>query len=253
MSAHNAPRPSRVPSSEALLEIEDVSIAYGDATVISGFSLCVKPGEVVAVMGPNGAGKTTLLNGLMGLARVSAGRVFFDGQELRETRPDRIAARGIAYVPQGRWLFPYSSGALNVWSGGFLRADRHEVNADVARFFQNWQAASPLARRRAELMSGGQQQMVAIGRALLAKPKLLLLDEPSLGLAPILVTEVFAMISEITAGLSSTGTAVVLVEQNVEAALRIADYVCLLAGGKKVHEGARAEMTAQAIGERYLH
>jgi branched-chain amino acid transport system ATP-binding protein len=237
-----------------LLTCEHVRIGYGDATVIDDLTLSVSRGEVLAVMGPNGAGKTTLLNGIMGLARVSSGRIDFDGGDLRGARPEQVAARGIAYVPQGRWLFPYSSGAMNVWSGGFRRPDRRRITPDVDDFFDTWPAAKPLARKRAELMSGGQQQIIAIGRALMARPRLLLLDEPSLGLAPILVKEVFSMIGEIAAGLSSTtGTAVVLVEQNVAAALHIADHICLLSGGVAVHQGPRAGMTAADIGERYLH
>jgi branched-chain amino acid transport system ATP-binding protein len=235
------------------LVCEDVSIGYGDTTIVRDVNLRVEAGKVLAIVGPNGAGKSTLLNGIVGLAKVMAGQITFDGARIGTIRPEEAAARRIAYVPQGRWLFPYASGALNVWSGGFTRSDRGALADDIDRFFSDWSAAGPLARKRASYMSGGQQQVIAIGRALMAHPRLLLLDEPSLGLAPILVKEVFAMLASVASGLSSTGTVVVLVEQNVEAALHIADEVCVLAGGRVVHHGPRGELSASDIGDHYLH
>jgi branched-chain amino acid transport system ATP-binding protein len=207
---------------------------------------------VLAVLGPNGAGKTTLLNGVMGLAKVKVGRICFNGADIGGLAPEQAAARGIAYVPQGRWLFPYATGSVNVWSGGYPRADRRHVDAEVKSFFNGWQAAKPLARRRAGLMSGGQQQLIAVGRALTARPVLLLLDEPSLGLAPVLVKEVFEMIAQVADGLISSGGAVILVEQNVEAALAIASSICVLSGGAAVYQGASTSLSAERIGELYL-
>jgi len=215
-------------------------------------TLSVGAGEVLAVLGPNGAGKTTFLNGVVGLAQVTAGQVRLHGADITGVSPEQAAARGIAYVPQGRWLFAYATGSMNVWSGGYPRKDRGEVDADTRRFFAESDAARPLARRRGGVMSGGQQQLVAIGRGLTARPSLLLLDEPSLGLAPIAIGSVFTKIAEVAAGLARTGGAVVLVEQNVTAALNIAHRVCVLSGGAIIHEAAAADVSRAQLAALYL-
>ncbi len=243
MSAPDAP----------LLELHGVSLAYGDTVVVRDVSLAVRAGEVCAVMGPNGAGKTTLLNGIVGLSSRVAGRIRLGGETLERISPERAAHRGVAYVPQGRRLFPYASGRMNLWSGGYRRKDQARVKAEVEEFIAAWPVAERVAKRNAEVMSGGEQQVIAVGRALMARPRLLLIDEPSLGLAPILVREVFKLISEVASGAASLGTAVVLVEQNVEAALSVADHVCILTGGRVAHQGAKGGLTASDIGDLYLH
>lgn len=236
-----------------MLDMAGVSIAYGDSVVVRDVNLRVAPGEVLAIIGPNGAGKTTVLNGLVGLADVVAGSVHLDGVPLVRPRLERMAGAGVAYVPQGRWLFPYSDGTANLWSGGFSRRDRKALDQDVRRFISTWPIAERVARRRAAVMSGGEQQVVAIGRGVMARPRLLLIDEPSLGLAPILVREVVKILAEITSGLSGEGAAVVLVEQNVEMALEVADRVCVLVGGEILHEGPKSDLSSSDISEFYLH
>ena len=236
-----------------MLELSGVSLAYGETVVVRDVSLTLRSGEVYAIMGPNGAGKTTLLNGIVGLASTVAGRIVFAGEPLTRISPDRAAQRGIAHVPQGRQLFPYASGRMNLWSGGYRRRDRSRVDADVEQFISAWPVAERVAKRNAEVMSGGEQQVIALGRGLIAQPRLLLIDEPSLGLAPILVREVFKLIAEVASGASSSGTAVLLVEQNVEAALSVADHVCILTGGRIAHQAPKGNLTPSEIGEFYLH
>ncbi len=236
-----------------VLELERLSLAYGETVVVRDVSLKVRAGEVYAVMGPNGAGKTTLLNGIVGMASRVEGSIVFDGEPLERINPQRAAKRRIAYVPQGRQLFPYASGRMNLWSGGYGRRDRGRLEKDIDDFIAAWPVAARVAKRNAEVMSGGEQQVIAIGRGALSKPRLMLIDEPSLGLAPILVQEVFKLIADVASDASHAGAAVVLVEQNVEAALSVADHVCILSGGQVVHQGARGDLTAADIGDMYLH
>lgn len=240
-------------SATSLLHLDDVTVAYGETMVLRNLTLSVAPGEVLAVVGPNGAGKTTLLNGIVGLASVVEGSVTYDGHSLRNMRAERAGGMGIAYVPQGRWLFPYANGTMNLWSGGYPRRDRRAVDRDLKGFLSRWPVAQRVARRNANVMSGGEQQVIAIGRGLVAEPRLLLIDEPSLGLAPVLVEEVFRVLTEISAGLLEKNAAIVLVEQNVNMAVDIADHVCVLAAGEIVHDGRRGELSASQIGDLYLH
>lgn len=235
------------------LSLDGVSIGYGDMTVIRDLTLKLRAGEVLALVGPNGAGKTTILNGVMGLARVTSGEIRLRGIDVTTLPPERTAPHGVAYVPQGRWLFPYATSWLNVWSGGYPRADRRQVDRDTSAFFHGWDATRPLVSRRGGLLSGGQQQMIAIGRGLLARPRVLLLDEPSVGLAPIAVKEVFAKIAEVAGQMAEAGGAVLVVEQNVAAALGVAKQVCVLVGGAIAYEGPAAECTTESIGDMYLH
>jgi branched-chain amino acid transport system ATP-binding protein len=240
-------------STTPLLSLDGISVAYGETVVLRDLSLSVAAGEVLAVLGPNGAGKTTLLNGIVGLASVVKGSVTYDERRLRNMRPERAAGMGIAYVPQGRWLFPYASGTMNLWSGGYPRSDRRGVDQAVRGFLSRWPVAERVSRRNAIVMSGGEQQVVAIGRGLVAEPRLLLIDEPSLGLAPVLVEEVFRVLEEISNGLLAKNGAVILVEQNVNMALEVADHVCVLASGEVVHNGRRGNLSAAEIGDLYLH
>jgi branched-chain amino acid transport system ATP-binding protein len=216
-----------------VLEIRDLRVCYGAAPALWGVSLAMGAGELACVVGPNGAGKTTLINAIAGLQAASEGTLAMDGREMRGIPPHRFCGAGIAIVPEGRRLFTRMSVRENLEVGSYLRAARRERR----RSLESVCALFPQVRDKldmpAGLLSGGQQQMVAIGRALMAKPRLLLLDEPSLGLSPAMVSVMFRAIREVHAA----GTAVLLVEQNVAAALDIADRAYLLEEGRIVKEG----------------
>jgi branched-chain amino acid transport system ATP-binding protein len=247
MSADN----TRVPR----LAVASASLGYGKAVVAHDLDLEVMPGEVVAITGPNGAGKTSLLRAVVGSegCAVRSGTISLDGRPLGRIRPEKAAAMGIAYVPQGRALFPYTTGAMNLWSGGYPRSDRAAVNREVDRFIETWPIAQRVAKRLAVGMSGGEQQVIALGRGLMAAPRLLLIDEPSLGLAPVIVKQVAELITSYSRDLSEHGVAIVLVEQNVELALEVADRVFVMSAGKLVREWARGEATADEVGQFYMH
>jgi len=233
----------------SLLEVRDLSIAYGDAPAVWDASLTVAEGEVVAVIGPNGAGKSTLVNTIAGLQRARSGELRFDGVDLTAIRTHLVCRHGIALVPEGRRLFARMSVEENLEIGcyrGEARRARDETLERVYRLF-------PILReRRGQLagsLSGGQQQMVAIARALMARPRLLLLDEPSLGLAPAVVDHMFDIIRAIHA----EGVAILLVEQNVVRALEIADRAYVLEEGRVVAEGPPSALKRDArIQEAYL-
>jgi branched-chain amino acid transport system ATP-binding protein len=237
------------------LALESVVLGYGKAVVVHDVSLELMPGEVVAITGSNGAGKTTLLRGIVGADRcaVKAGTIELDGKRLDRIRPERAAALGIAYVPQGRSLFPYSTGATNLWSGGYTRSDGRAVATDVRQFIESWPVAERVARRLAVGMSGGEQQVIAIGRGLMAAPRLLLVDEPSLGLAPVLVKQVAELIRSYAADRAAQGMSMIVVEQNVELALEVAHRVFVMSAGKLVREWKQGEATAAEVGEFYMH
>src|SRR5256714_5724241 len=224
-----------------MLEVQALRVSYGAAPAIRDVSLSVQKGEIAVVVGPNGAGKTTLINALAGLHRVDAGTVRIDGRELGGVSPHRYCEEGIALVPEGRRLFTGLSVKENLELGAYRRAAkprRAESMDEVCTIF-------PVLRERlgapAGTLSGGQQQMLAIARALMARPRLLLLDEPSLGLAPGIVVEMFRVIRTINA----SGVAVLLVEQNVAGALDIARRAYVLEEGRIVAEGAPRELASQ--------
>jgi branched-chain amino acid transport system ATP-binding protein len=224
-----------------MLELDHVRAAYGPATALRDVSLSVAAGELVCVVGPNGAGKTTLINVIAGLNRVAEGRLAIDGVDLARLPPHGFCAQGIALVPEARRLFT----GLSVRDNLELGAYRREARRAKADQFERVLAIFPILRERlntqAGLLSGGQQQMVAIGRALMARPRLLLLDEPSLGLAPAIVLDMLRVVSAI----NRDGVAVLLVEQNVAMALEIATRAYVLEEGHIVGEGAPAELMAQ--------
>ncbi len=224
-----------------MLELDRVQVAYGAATALWDVSLRIGEGELVCVVGPNGAGKTTLINAIAGLNRVAAGTLAMDGRSLNRLAHNRFCDEGIAIVPEGRRLFTGLTVKENLELGGYRRAARAQRSQSLERVYSIF----PVLRERpdapAGTLSGGQQQMVAIGRALMAQPRLLLLDEPSLGLAPSIVLEMFAVIREINRG----GVAVLLVEQNVAMALEVATRAYVLEEGRIAAEGTPQQMLAQ--------
>src|SRR5215207_1876113 len=201
-----------------MLEVESLCSSYGRIEVVKGVSFAAKAGEIVALVGSNGAGKTTLLRALSGVQPITAGRILFQGQPIEAAPPHRRVALGIAHVPEGRQVFAPLSVEDNLRLGSFLRKDA-EVGADLERIYGMFPVLAEKRRNAAGGLSGGQQQMLAIGRALMAKPKLLLLDEPSMGLAPLLARQILDAVTR----LRGEGLTIVLVEQNASAALSIAD------------------------------
>jgi len=216
--------------SHPLLKINEIEAYYGRVRALHSVSLEVAEGSVVALLGSNGAGKTTTLRVISGLVKPTRGSVEFDGQPVKRLGPDQLVRAGIAHVPEGRQLFPELTVRENLRLGAYTRHDARSMEQDLQRVFNYFPRLKERLEQHAGTLSGGEQQMLAIGRALMSKPRLLLLDEPSLGLAPFLVKEIFRIISEIRAA----GTTVVLVEQNAHMALNIADYAYLLATGRVV-------------------
>jgi branched-chain amino acid transport system ATP-binding protein len=220
-----------------VLRIENLASRYGRIEVLHGISLEVKTGEIVTLVGSNGAGKTTLLRAISGVQPVSAGTISFADQPINRLKAHQRVARGIAQVPEGRQVFAPLSVDDNLRLGAFSRADK-DVLADLDAVYQTFPALAEKRDSMAGALSGGQQQMLAIGRALMTRPKLVLLDEPSMGLAPVLVEQIFAII----AGLKSRGLTILLVEQNANAALAIADRAYVIETGKIVLSGPGREL-----------
>lgn len=215
-----------------LLELRGVSVAYGKVPALRTVSMAVPEGGIVTIIGANGAGKTTALRAISGLSRVTSGEIWFEGARIDGLSPDRIVARGIAHVPEGRRIFPDMTVEENLRTGAFLRRDKGVVS-DLEQVYIRFPRLRERRTQRAQTMSGGEQQMLAIGRALMARPKLLLMDEPSMGLAPIIVEEIARIVEEINA----EGVPVVLVEQNAELALDLADHAYVLETGSLALEG----------------
>jgi branched-chain amino acid transport system ATP-binding protein len=213
-----------------LLRVNEIQVHYGRVRALHDVSLEVAEGSIVALLGSNGVGKTTTLRVISGLLRPTHGSVEFDGRRIERLRPDQLVRAGIAHVPEGRQLFPELTVRENLRLGAYTRRDARTVEQDLQRVFNYFPHLRERLGQNAGTLSGGEQQMLAIGRGLMSKPRLLLLDEPSLGLAPLLVKEIFQIIADIRAA----GTTVVLVEQNVHMALNIADYAYLLQTGRVV-------------------
>ena len=223
-----------------MLELRNVVSCYGKIAAVKGVSLTVKRGQLVALIGANGAGKTTTLRSISGLLQPTEGQILFEGQDVTRVSPREILRLGVAHAPEGRRVFPQMSVQENLEMGAYLRTDARELAADMARVFDDFPR---LAERRAQVagtLSGGEQQMLAIGRGLMSRPKLLLFDEPSLGLAPNIVERTFAIIEEIRA----SGTTILIVEQNAYAALEMCDYAYLLESGSLALEGSGQQLLA---------
>lgn len=232
-----------------MLHIDDIVTHYGHIEALRGITIDVKEGEIVTLIGANGAGKTTTLRTLSGLIRPTRGAITYEGRELTTLPPERIVSLGIAHVPEGRQVFPRMSVLENLELGAFTRTDAAGVRADMDYVFQLFPR---LAERRTQIagtMSGGEQQMLAIGRALMARPRLLLLDEPSMGLAPLIVENIFSIIQAINA----EGTTILLVEQNANLALSVADKGYVLETGSIVlSDAADSLMQNESVRAAYL-
>ncbi|MES9968140.1 MAG: ABC transporter ATP-binding protein [Sedimenticola sp.] len=236
--------------SEALLKVDSLSTHYGPIQALFDISLEVHPGELVAMVGANGAGKTTLLQTISGIHKPSGGSISFDSVEISRRKPHQIVASGICHVPEGRQVFAPLSVEDNLRLGAYsIRKEREWVDAELERIYELFPILKEKAGQTAGTLSGGQQQMLAIGRALLGRPRLLLLDEPSMGLAPLLVEEIFRVIQ----GLNEKGVTILLVEQNARAALGIANRGYVLETGRAVHSASAQELlNDEAVRKAYL-
>jgi len=216
-----------------LLEITDLRVRYGGAEVLKGISLNVAEGEIVTIIGSNGAGKTTTLRTISGLKRPVTGEILFQGKRIHGAPAQDIVKMGIGHVPQGRNLFPYMGVLENIRLGAYLQNDKNQIQQSLERIFQTFPVLKARKRQQAGTLSGGEQQMLAIARALMGNPTLLLLDEPSIGLAPIVVRE----IGKIAVEINQRGTSILLVEQNARLALRLAHRGYVLETGSVVLQG----------------
>lgn len=236
--------------STTLLKVSELSSHYGPIRAIDRISLHVNSGELVAIVGANGAGKTTLLRTLSGVQPASNGSVLFEGEELTRMKPNKVVAKGICQVPEGRQVFGPLSVEDNLRLGGYVnRKQSAWVNSEIEKIYSLFPILKEKRQQAAGTLSGGQQQMLAIGRAMLGKPKLMLLDEPSMGLAPLLVEEIFRVIHE----LNASGVTVLLVEQNARAALKIAHRGYVLETGRVVMTAGAAELLEdEAVRKAYL-
>jgi branched-chain amino acid transport system ATP-binding protein len=232
-----------------ILELNDVHTYYGSIHALKGISIDVRDGEIVTLLGANGAGKSTTLRSINGLNRARQGTIRFQGRDITQTAAHEIVKRGIAQSPEGRRLFPRMTVIENLEMGAFQRKDRGEIRGDMDRVFELFPRLHERRNQKAGTMSGGEQQMCAIGRALMARPKLLMLDEPSLGLAPIFVEKIFEIIGEI----NQQGTSILLVEQNALMALEAADRGYVLETGRIVlADSAEALKTNEEVRKTYL-
>jgi branched-chain amino acid transport system ATP-binding protein len=229
-----------------LLEVKNITVQYGKSVAIDDVSLQVAEGSVVSLIGANGAGKSTILRALSGLVPLTAGVIWFQGKRIDKMTTAQIVKMGLVQVPEGRWLFPHLSVLVNLQLGASLRTDKKEINEDLEKVYALFPRLRERCNQKAGTLSGGEQQMVAIARGLMAKPKLFLLDEPSLGLAPIVVDNLGDVIEDI----NKEGVSVLLVEQNVPLALRVAQRGYALQIGKVVLEGDIEKIKSSDIIEK---
>jgi branched-chain amino acid transport system ATP-binding protein len=233
----------------SLLALEKLQVAYGGIRAVKGVDLTVASGELVCLIGANGAGKTTTLRAITGLIRAAAGRILYDGQDIAGLRVHEIARRGLALVPEGRGVFPQLSIEENLAMGAYARSDAKAVASDVERAFTLFPRLKERRAQTAGTLSGGEQQMLAIARAMMSRPRLLLLDEPSMGLAPLMVEKIF----EVIRAIASEGVTMLLVEQNARLALEVSHRGYVLEGGMVTIEGeARTLLHDPRVREAYL-
>lgn len=233
----------------AMLEVKNLEVYYGVIQAIKGISFEVNEGEVIALIGANGAGKTTTLQTITGMLQPKAGEIIFEGKDISKIPGHKIVSMGMAHVPEGRRVFAELSVYENLKLGAYTRKDKKEIEETLARVYKSFPRLEERKNQLAGTLSGGEQQMLAMGRALMSKPKIILMDEPSMGLSPILVEEIFHIIREISAG----GTTVLLVEQNAKKALAIADRAYVLETGNIVLSGDAEEMmNNDSIKKAYL-
>ncbi len=233
----------------AMLEVEDLRVAYGQIEAVKGVSFSVDAGQVVTLIGGNGAGKTTTLRTLSGLLRPGSGRVVFEGEDITSVPAHEIVRRGIAHSPEGRRIFPRLTVRENLELGAFIRRDPEGVQADLERVLELFPVLRERSSQAAGTLSGGEQQMLAIGRALMSRPRLLMLDEPSMGLSPIMMQRILSTVRE----LKEQGTTILLVEQNAQAALSLADEGYVIETGRIVLSGTGPELLAnEDVRKAYL-
>jgi len=221
-----------------LLEVKSLEVAYGAIKAVKGIDFHVSAGQVVALIGSNGAGKTTTLRTISGILRPSGGEILFDGQSIGETAAHSIVTLGLAHSPEGRRVFPRLTVADNLDMGAFTRRDQDEVNADRERVYATFPRLAERRKQKAGTLSGGEQQMLAMGRALMSKPRLLMLDDASMGLSAIMMKLIFDTVAE----LKAAGTTILLVEQNAQAALALADFAYVVETGRIVLSGPGPEL-----------
>jgi branched-chain amino acid transport system ATP-binding protein len=227
----------------AVLEIADLVTAYGKIEALKGVSLSVAQGSITCLLGPNGAGKTTLMLTTTGILRPRRGSIRFGGQEIAGRAPHDVVARGIALVPENRLVFPSMTVAENLAAGAYQRDDKAGIAEDVERLFGRFPRLKERAQQQAGTLSGGEQQMLAVARALMSRPKLLLMDEPSLGLAPLVVEEIFRIVAE----LNRDGTTIFLVEQNAHMALQVAHHFYLMEQGRVTFSGTPGQVAEDEV------
>jgi branched-chain amino acid transport system ATP-binding protein len=232
-----------------MLEVKDIQVYYGMIQAIKGVSFHVDEGEVVALIGANGAGKTTILHTVSGLLTPKNGSVLFEGQDITKIPGHKIVSMGMAHVPEGRRVFAQLTVLQNLKMGAYTRKDKEEIQQTLQNVFERFPRLEERQNQLAGTLSGGEQQMLAMGRALMSRPKIILMDEPSMGLSPIFVNEIFDIIQEV----SKSGTTVLLVEQNAKKALSIADRAYVLETGKIVLEGKAEDLLQDdSIKKAYL-
>ena len=232
-----------------MLKVNDLSVHYGVIQAVRGISLEVNEGEIVTLIGANGAGKTTAIRTISGLVKPSSGTIEFEGKPIQKVSPQKIVTHGISQVPEGRHVFPGLTVQENLELGAFLRKDNEGIKKSFSEIYERFPILKERKNQDASTLSGGEQQMLAMGRALMSKPRLLLLDEPSMGLAPIFIKEIFNIIQEI----QQQGTTVLLIEQNAKMALSIADRGYVIETGKIVLQGTGAELLAsEEVKKAYL-
>lgn len=232
-----------------MLELQDINVNYGAIHAIHDVSLIVNDGEIVSLIGANGAGKTTILHTITGLKKASGGSIQYDGHDLMKTEASKIITLGMAHVPEGRHIFPTMTVFENLEMGAFIRSNKDEITESIKEVFERFPRLKERKKQLAGTLSGGEQQMLAVGRALMSKPKIILMDEPSMGLSPLLVKEIFNIIKEV----HRQGITVLLVEQNAKMALSIADRAYVLETGHISMSGnAKELLNDEKVKKAYL-